>query len=100
MKLIKSFISIIIFFFTSLPVIFAQDVLVESVAAIVGQEMILLSAIEDRVYQEKIMGDNRPLDVIRCNVLESALINKLFVDQARIDSITTNSAYIDSDTDA
>ena len=99
MKFIKSVISIIILFFTSLPVIFAQDVLVESVAAIVGQEMILLSTIEDKVLQEKLTGDTRPLDEIRCDVLENSLITKLFIDQAKIDSVTTNDAYIDSDTE-
>ncbi len=74
-----------------------SQVLVESVAAIVGQEMVLLSDIEDRVYQERLGGDRRPEDQIRCDVLKEILTAKLFVDQSRIDSLIVNSTYVESD---
>ena len=60
-----------------------SQVLVESVAAIVGQEMVLLSDVEDRVYQERIGGDRRPVEQIRCDALKNILTSKLFVDHRK-----------------
>ena len=74
-----------------------SQVLVESTAAIVGQEMVLLSSIEDRVYQERLGGDRRAVEQIRCDVLREMLTAKLFVDQSRIDSLIISSAYVESD---
>jgi peptidyl-prolyl cis-trans isomerase SurA len=61
--------------------------LVESVAAIVGTEVIYLSDIENTVLDMKHNGDRTSVDVLRCRVLQQLLISKLFLDQARIDSI-------------
>jgi peptidyl-prolyl cis-trans isomerase SurA len=61
--------------------------LVESVAAIVGNEVIYLSDIENTVLDMKHNGDRTSVDVLRCRVLQQLLISKLFLDQARIDSI-------------
>lgn len=63
------------------------QVLIESVAAIVGNEVIYLSDIENAVVEMKINGDKTPVDDLRCNVLQQLLVSKLFLDQARIDSI-------------
>jgi peptidyl-prolyl cis-trans isomerase SurA len=64
-----------------------SQVLVESVSAIVGNEVIYLSDIENMVADMKHNGDKTPADELRCNVLHQLLISKLFLDQARIDSI-------------
>jgi peptidyl-prolyl cis-trans isomerase SurA len=61
--------------------------LVESVAAIVGNEVIYLSDIENMVLDMKHNGDRTSVDVLRCRVLQQLLVSKLFLDQARIDSI-------------
>jgi peptidyl-prolyl cis-trans isomerase SurA len=61
--------------------------LVESVAAIVGNEVIYLSDIENMVLDMKHNGDKTSFDVLRCRVLQQILISNLFLDQARIDSI-------------
>jgi peptidyl-prolyl cis-trans isomerase SurA len=61
--------------------------LVESVAAIVGNEVIYLSDIENNVLDMKHNGDRTSDDVLRCRILQQLLISKLFLDQARIDSI-------------
>ena len=63
------------------------QVLVESVAAIVGNEVIYLSDIEGSVADAKRGGAREPVDELRCIVFQQLLIQKLFLDQARIDSI-------------
>lgn len=64
-----------------------SQVLVESVAAIVGNEVIYLSDIENTITDYKRNGNKQPLEELRCSVLEQLLVSKLFLDQARIDSI-------------
>ncbi|HUS85900.1 MAG TPA: peptidylprolyl isomerase [Bacteroidales bacterium] len=61
--------------------------LVDAVSAIVGDEIILLSEVESIVMTQRSMGDRTPADRLRCEVFEDMLIQKLFLDQARIDSI-------------
>ena len=65
-----------------------SQVLVESVAAIVGNEVIYLSDIENMITDLRRNGNKKPTDELRCGVLEQLLVSKLFLDQARIDSIT------------
>jgi len=71
--------------------------LVESVAGIAGNELILLSSIEEAVLQEKASGNRAATEVIRCRVFEDAVIQKLFIDQARLDSIEVTPASVESD---
>ncbi len=61
--------------------------LVESIAAIVGNEVVYLSDIENNTIDLKRGGNREPIDELRCKVFQELLISKLFVDQARIDSI-------------
>jgi peptidyl-prolyl cis-trans isomerase SurA len=61
--------------------------LVESIAAIVGNEVIYLSDIEATISDMKRGGTKTPVDQLRCQVFQEMLISKLFIDQARIDSI-------------
>jgi len=74
----------------------AQQV-VESVAAVVGNEVIYLSEIEGQVVQLKAERDPTPIEQLRCRVFEDQLIQKLFLDQARIDSIVVSSESVESD---
>jgi peptidyl-prolyl cis-trans isomerase SurA len=71
--------------FAVLPV--NSQVLVESVVAIVGNEVIYLSDIENMVIEYKRSGSKASIEELRCAVLEEQLISKLFLDQSRIDSI-------------
>ncbi len=71
--------------------------LVESVAGIVGNEMILLSDIEESVTQMRMGGDRTPIERLRCQIFEEAVIQKLFIDQARLDSIIVTPASVESD---
>jgi peptidyl-prolyl cis-trans isomerase SurA len=73
------------------------QVLVESVAAIVGNEVIYLSDIENGVVEARRGNPRIPVDDIRCRVFQELLIAKLFVDQARIDSIQVTDDAVEGD---
>ena len=69
--------------------------LVESVAGIVGNEVIFLSDVEGQVAQQIASGNKTPISRLRCLVFEQELAGKLFLDQARIDSIEVSDEAID-----
>ncbi|MBW6501358.1 MAG: peptidylprolyl isomerase [Bacteroidales bacterium] len=93
----KRFCLIIVFFM--LTGIFSANaqVLVESIAAIIGDEVVFLSDVEEMVYDYRRSGNKTPPDQLRCNVFEELLISKLFLDQARIDSIIVTDDMVESD---
>ncbi|MDP4223699.1 MAG: peptidylprolyl isomerase [Bacteroidota bacterium] len=74
-----------------------SQVLVESIAAIAGNEVVYLSDIENGVLDYRRSGNKLPIDELRCQVLHELLISKLFVDQARIDSITVTDDQVEAD---
>ena len=82
-----------------LPGVFIANsqVLVESVAAIVGNEVIYLSDIENTVADLRRNGNKTPGDELTCSVFQELLISKLFMDQARIDSITVTEDAVEGD---
>jgi peptidyl-prolyl cis-trans isomerase SurA len=82
-----------------LPGVFIANsqVLVESVAAIVGNEVIYLSDIENTVADLRRNGNKTPADELTCSVFQELLISKLFMDQARIDSITVTEDAVEGD---
>ncbi|HUV01641.1 MAG TPA: peptidylprolyl isomerase [Bacteroidales bacterium] len=71
--------------------------LVESVAAIIGNEVIYLSDVENTVNDQRRSGSRRPVDQLRCEVFEELLISKLFLDQARIDSIVVTDDMVEGE---
>jgi len=70
---------------------------VESVVAVVGNEVIYLSEIEGQVVQLKAERDPTPVEQLRCRLFEDQLVQKLFLDQARIDSIEVSSENVEAD---
>lgn len=74
-----------------------SQILVESVAAIVGNEEIYLSDIENGVLDARMKDNRTPVDEIRCRVFQELLISKLFVDQARIDSVVVTDDAVEGD---
>ncbi|MDM8004312.1 MAG: peptidylprolyl isomerase [Bacteroidota bacterium] len=70
---------------------------VESVVAVVGNEVIYLSEIEGQVVQLKAERDPTPVEQLRCRLFEDQLVQKLFLDQARIDSIEVSTESVESD---
>ena len=81
---------------TAFQTINAQ-VLVESVAAVVGNEVIYLSDIENMIVDQRRSGNKTSVEKLRCETLREQLISKLFLDQARIDSITVTEDMVEGD---
>ena len=73
-----------------------SQTLVESVAGIVGKEVIYLSDIENGIVQEVASGNKMPVSSLRCRLYEQELISKLFLDQARIDSVKVSETSVDA----
>jgi peptidyl-prolyl cis-trans isomerase SurA len=71
--------------------------LVESIAAVVGNEVIYLSDLENTVADLRRSGNKTPADELKCAVLRQMLVSKLFMDQARIDSITVTDDAVEGD---
>jgi len=71
--------------------------LVESIAAIVGNEVIYLSDLENTVADLRRAGNKTPVDNLRCSVFNEMLVSKLFLDQARIDSIIVTDDAVEGD---
>ena len=74
-----------------------SQVLVESVAAIVGNEVIYLSDLGNAIADVKRNGNKTPDDELTCRVFQQMLVSKLFMDQARIDSITVTDDAVEGD---
>ncbi|HOO69064.1 MAG: peptidylprolyl isomerase [Bacteroidales bacterium] len=68
--------------------------LVDKVIALVGNEMIQLSAIEEEVQMQIMQGVISDKN-IRCEILENMLVSKLMLNQARLDSLTVNEEYVE-----
>jgi peptidyl-prolyl cis-trans isomerase SurA len=74
-----------------------SQVLVESVAAIVGNEVIYLSDLGNAITDVKRNGNKTPEDELTCRVFQQMLVSKLFMDQARIDSINVTDDAVEGD---
>ncbi len=66
--------------------------LVDKVIALVGNEMIQLSAIEEEVQMQIMQGVISDKN-IRCEILENMLVSKLMLNQ--LDSLTVNEEYVE-----
>src|SRR5665647_100730 len=82
-----------------LPGVFIANsqVLVESIAAIVGNEVIYLSDLENTLTEARRSGNKTPVDQLRCVAFQQMLVSKLFIDQARIDSINVTDDAVEGD---
>ena len=68
--------------------------LIDKTVATVGGETILLSDIEEEVKQRRAGGITSDRD-LRCEILEAMMDAKLFLMQARLDSLTVNNDMVD-----
>jgi len=75
----------------------SSQVLVESIAALVGNEVLYLSDLENMVADVRRNGNKMPLEDIRCNILSQMLTTKLFQDQGRIDSVIVTDADVEGE---
>jgi peptidyl-prolyl cis-trans isomerase SurA len=67
---------------------------IDKTVATVGGETILLSDIEEEVKQRRASGLSSDRDA-RCEILESMMESKIFLMQARLDSLTVNTDMVD-----
>lgn len=70
--------------------------LVDKAAAVVGNEIILISDIEEEVQMMKAQGLSADRNT-RCEVLENVMQSKIFLMQARLDSLTVNRDMVESE---
>ena len=73
-----------------------QGGLVDKTVAVVGNEVILVSDIESEVQQMQAQGRSSDRDM-RCSILENMMESKIFLMQARIDSLTVNTEMVESE---
>jgi peptidyl-prolyl cis-trans isomerase SurA len=95
----KFFMAFACMVLSGMSVVKSQE-LIESVAAIVGNEVIYLSDIENQVADIKRNGNKTSIEDLRCTVLQELLVSKLFLDQARIDSISVPESQVDGEVNA
>ena len=70
--------------------------LIDKSVAVVGNEMIMLSQIEQEVQMLRAQGMASDRNV-RCEILEQMLESKLFLMQARVDSLSVNYDMVEGD---
>ncbi|MBP3254598.1 MAG: peptidylprolyl isomerase [Bacteroidales bacterium] len=89
-------ISLSVLFVLAVNAVDAQQdkTVVDGVIAVVGENMIKYSELETNYLQMLSSGDNT---VTRCEVLESMLLNKLMLHQAKVDSLTVSDAEVENE---
>ena len=73
-----------------------SDGLIDKTVAVVGNEMIMISDIEEEVAMMKaygMMSDKKG----RCEILEEMMASKLFLMQARLDSLSVNNDIVEGE---
>ena len=80
----KIYLSILFILFS--VSIFSQDNIIDEVVAVVGDNAILKSEVEQQYQQALSEGVTFPGD-IKCHILEQSLIQSLMLDQADLDSV-------------
>lgn len=92
---IKYFTALALLVVTTIPA--RSQVLLESVAAIVGNEVIYLSDLENVVADMRRSDPRLPADRLRCEYFNEMLTSKLFLDQARIDSVIVTEDVVEGE---
>ncbi len=72
------------------------DGIIDKTVAVVGNEMISISQLEEEVQVMRAQGMASDRN-IRCELLEQMMVSKLFLMQARIDSLTVNNDMVESE---
>ncbi len=81
--------------------IYAQQAqVIDKIVAVVGNNIIMQSDIEEQYMQYRMQGGIKgSASSIRCEILEDMLFRKLMLNQAELDSITVSDKQIDSEVD-
>lgn len=75
-----------------------ENISIDKVIAVVGNERILLSDVEQELLRIKMQGSTNA-NIDRCQILEQLLIQKLLITQAKIDSIKVNEGSVENEVD-
>ena len=73
-----------------------QNGLVDKTIAVVGNEMITISELEEEVQMMRAYGMGSDKNA-RCEILEQMMVAKLFLMQARVDSLTVNNDMVEGE---
>ena len=93
----KQFILIFTIFFTLITSIKSQDtVVVDKIIARVADEIVLQSDIEAQ-YSQFIRRNQMPPEQARCQILEDLLLFKLYLNQAKLDSIDVTDEDVEAE---
>jgi len=74
-----------------------QPQVIDKVAAVVGQNIILQSEIENQYMQYRLNGMTESPQAMRCQILEDLLLQKLMLNQAEMDSITVTDEQVEAE---
>lgn len=95
MKIIKSFaLGLLLFFGGDLYAQTYSGGLIDKTIALVGNEAIMLSQLESEVQMMMAQGITSDKN-LRCAILENMLSQKLFLNQAKLDSLTVRSDQVE-----
>jgi peptidyl-prolyl cis-trans isomerase SurA len=99
MKIYKLIIPLIFLIFGN-TMLAQEPVIIDQVVAVVGQNIILESDIENQYYQYRMQsGTIGSASSIRCQMLENILFQKLLLNQAEIDSIVISPTQVEQTMD-
>lgn len=94
----KNFFSLIILLLASFSSVFAQNVTINKIVAVVGDNVILQSDI-DRDYANYILQGNPENPEVKCYLVQQMLTQKLLSQQAVIDSVTVTDDEVSNEVD-
>ncbi len=75
-----------------------EKILIDEVVAVVGNNIVLYSDIENEYFQSLMQGNTKGPG-LKCNILEEVMFQKLLLTQAEIDSITVTDKQVESELD-
>lgn len=78
---------------------FAQRAILDKVVGKVGSELVLLSEVEEQYALMKGQNANVPTSA-RCNIMDALLVNKLLLNQAKLDSVAVSDDEVETQLNA
>ena len=100
MKCIRSIRIMALAAFMALPFMASAqkypDGIVDKTIAVIGNEVITISQLEEEVQMMKAYGMMSDKNA-RCEILEQMMVSKLFLMQARVDSLSVNNDMVEGE---
>ena len=99
MKLINLKISLAGLFLMLATMVSGQGKIIDKVVAVVGNNAIYYSDIENQYMQYIMQGYTADAQTMRCQIFEEVLFAKLLLNQAQIDSIEISDEQVEAEMD-